>query len=82
MIPSNIFFAMRDSGALMPGKDYMSFDVNFAIVAEQFPEYLEHVVCGTLNELERKAYEQGYMAYKVLPNGLLQWHVTSKRLGG
>lgn len=80
MIPSNIFFAMRKAGALLPGKDYMSFDINFAIVAEQFPEYLEHVVRHTLNELEQKAYEQGYMTYKVRQDGMLEWHVTNKRL--
>jgi len=64
---------MIERGALVPGKDDKSFDVNFFIVQKEFPFYLEFFVRSSLNELELWAYDNGYMAYDVLPNGLLSW---------
>lgn len=79
MIPKNIFLAMVEQGALTPGRDDRTFNVNFKIVKDQFPSYLEFLVTGTLNTVELAAYRSGYMAYIVLDNGLLEWRPTGKR---
>lgn len=77
-LPSNIFFAMVKRGALSPGKDDRSFDIDFAVVAKEFPSYLEFMVRSSLNAVEEWAYTQGYMAYEILPNGLLKWKPVGK----
>lgn len=70
---------MVTRGALTPGKDDKSFDINFKVVEKEFPSYLEFLVTESLNEVEQIAYKEGYVAYIVLDNGLLQWHLTGKR---
>ena len=81
-LPKAIFEAMVDRGALIPGSDDRSFEINFYIVQKEFPSYLELVVENSLNDIERWAYLEGYMAFKVLENGLLEWHVTNRRFNG
>lgn len=73
---------MVKRGALTPGKDAESFDINFKVVEQEFPSYLEFLVTESLNEVEKAAYKQGYFAYIVLDNGMLQWHLTGKRYKG
>lgn len=79
-LPRNIFFAMLERGAMSPGKDDQTFNINFAIVAREFPSYLDFMVCSSLNPVEKVAYVEGYMAYEILPNGMLRWSPTNKRL--
>lgn len=79
LIPDTILLAMIRQKALTPGRDDRTFDVNYKIVQDQFPSYLEFLVASNLNEVEKAAYEQGYMMYTVLDNGMLQWHLTGKR---
>jgi hypothetical protein len=77
-LPKPVFLAMLKTGALIPGKDDKSFDINFAVIANNFPSYLEFMVRSSLNELEQWAYVEGYMAYEILPNGLLKWKPVGK----
>jgi hypothetical protein len=77
-IPQPVFLSMVNSGALTPSKDDKSFDINFAIIKDRFPSYLEYMVLHNLNEVEEWAYLKGYMAYEILPNGWLQWRPTGK----
>lgn len=72
-LPKPIFLAMIDRKALTPGKDDKSFDINFYVVAKEFPSYLEFMVRSSLNEIEEWAYVEGYMAYEVLSDGRLLW---------
>lgn len=77
-LPKPVFLAMIESGALTPGKDDKSFNINFAVIRDRFPSYLEFMVKSGLNDLEEWAYVEGYMAYEVLSNGLLQWKPVGK----
>lgn len=77
--PDNIFYAMLDSGALIPGSDHQTFGINFAIVASQFPSYLVYTVKLTLSEFEEQMYLEGYMTFTVLPDGMLEWKPTGKQ---
>jgi hypothetical protein len=77
-IPKDIFLAMLDRGAMTPGKDDSSFDINFAIVSKEFPSYLEFLVRSSLSSLEQWAYTEGYMAFSVMPDGRLLWKPTGK----
>jgi hypothetical protein len=70
---------MLNRGALKPGKDAESFDINFRIVADEFPSYLAHMVEHSLNETELWAFANGYMAYTIMPDGTLEWRPTKKR---
>jgi hypothetical protein len=79
-LPSNIFFAMLKTGAMTPGKNDRTFNINFAIVEKEFPSYLEFLVRSSLNSVEEVAYVEGYMAYEILSNGLLKWSTTRKLL--
>ncbi len=78
-LPKPVFLKMIETGALTPGKDDKSFDVDFAVVQKHFPSYLEFMVRHSLNQAEEWAYVQGYMTYEVLPSGLLAWKPTGKR---
>jgi hypothetical protein len=77
-IPKNIFLAMIRQHAMTPGKNDRTFSVNYKIVQQQFPAYLEFLVKNNLNQFELWFYENGYIAYTVLDNGLLQWRRTGK----
>ena len=72
---------MLERGALTPGKDDNSFDINFAVVEREFPSYLEFMVRSSLNPVEDVAYVQGFMIYEILANGLLKWSPTGKLMG-
>lgn len=71
---------MVDRKAVTPHSDHQTFDVNFYIVQQEFPNHLHDVVLMTLNETEQWAYLNGYMAFTVLSNGLLSWKSTGKLL--
>jgi hypothetical protein len=80
-IDPDTFFEMIETGALIPQNDasFTTYDVNFAAVSEKFPQYLEHIVLNSLNEIERWAYLEGYMTYTVREDGLLEWSPTGKQ---
>jgi hypothetical protein len=73
---------MLERGAMSPGKDDKTFNINFAIIEKEFPSYLEFMVRSSLNPVEEVAYVEGYMAYEILPSGMLAWFPTGKLLNG
>jgi hypothetical protein len=77
-LPRPVFLSMIESGALTPGKDDKSFNINFAIIRDKFPSYLELMIRSSLNEIEEWAYVEGYIMYEILPNGLLAWKPIKK----
>jgi hypothetical protein len=81
-IPKNIFLAMVSRRALVPGQDDKTFGVNYYIVEKEFPSYLEPLIRSNLNSVELWAYDNGYMTYVVLDDGLLEWRLTGKLLKG
>lgn len=78
LITDKILLAMVRQRALTPGKDDKTFVINFKIVQQQFPSYLEFLVKSSLNTLEQWAYTNGYMAYIVRDDGMLEWRATGK----
>ena len=77
-LPKEIFLSMIKRQAMTPGKDDKSFNINFSIVEKEFPSYLEFLVRSSLNPIELWAYDNGYMAYIIMSNGLLEWRTTGK----
>jgi len=81
MIPFDVIRAMRDAGGLRidyfdAGDLYM--DINFKIIQEQFPRWMQEMVLESLGELDREIYQLGYIAYVVQPDGSLLWKPTRK----
>lgn len=82
MLPPEIINAMRKAGALkiksMDEQDQLHFEINYRIVKEQFPVWLETLVYNGLGVYDQYMYTEGYIAYVVQPNGLLYWKPTRK----
>lgn len=73
-----VLLAMIKRKALTPGRTLEIYNINFSIMEKEFPSYLEFMVRSSLNAVEDWSYTEGYMAYEVLPNGLLKWSLTGK----
>lgn len=78
-LPPEVFLNMVSKGALTPGEDDKSFEINFYIVNKHFSSYMNTMVERSLNDIERWAYLEGYMYYTVLEDGQLQWRPTNRR---
>lgn len=78
-LPSDVALKMIERGALYPLADHQTFGINFRIVADEFDDWLEDLVLLNLNEFERKMYLDGYVAFLITDNGLLEWKSTGKQ---
>lgn len=82
MIPFDVLRAMRNVGGLRidhfdaSGQLYMGID--FKIIQEQFPRWMEEMVLDSLGDIDREVYQLGYMAYIVQDDGSLLWKPTRK----
>lgn len=78
LITEQILFRMIESGALvLKGESKDSpFLINFAIMEERYPQYLEYFIEQSLNVIEQSMWRNGFIHYTILDNGMLQWHVT------
>lgn len=82
MVPFDVIRSMRDVGGLRidyfdtSGKLYL--EINFKIIQEQFPRWMEEMVLDSLGDIDREVYQLGYMAYIVQDDGSLLWKPTRK----
>lgn len=74
MIPPEVQLSMLKKGALID--DGEKAIINFKVVEEEFPSYLEYLVLYNLNDFETNMYLSGYMHYVVRQDGLLEWKQT------
>jgi hypothetical protein len=79
VLPYKVYWDMVEAGGITPTDDPARFTINFSIVKQQFPQWMEHMVLQTLNETEQWAYLNGYVMYQVV-DGLLAWKSTGKLL--
>lgn len=54
------------------------FDVNYKLLQENFPDWMEYFVIQNLTSDALSLYHQGYWAYIVMEDGSLQWKPTMK----
>lgn len=81
MLNSDVINAMRRTGALLIDRsdgDNLVFHINFSIVEQLFPSYMEYLVRLQLSELDLTLYDSGYIAYFVSDSGNLIWKPTKK----
>jgi hypothetical protein len=82
MLPPDIINAMRTAGAFEANRfdsdGNLYFDINFKVIEEQFPMYLEELALANLAPAGVDMYHLGYIAYYVLDNGELAWQPTKK----
>lgn len=73
---------MRKLGALcIKNFDYdnnLHLEINFKKVEEFFPKFLDELVRHTLGTTDLELYDQGYIAYLIMDDGMLQWKPTRK----
>jgi len=53
--------------------------VDYYIVKQEFPAYLEELALQPLSDFEKQMYYEGYVAYIVRDDGLLEWKPTGKQ---
>jgi hypothetical protein len=82
MLPNEIIVAMRKAGALrvkrLDENNQLHFEINFRIVKEQFPVWLETLVYNSLGVYDQYMYTEGYVAYVVQQDGMLLWKPTRR----
>lgn len=82
MIPQTIINSMRKLGAMrVKNLDYdnnLRLEIDFKKIEEYFPKFLDELVRHTLGTVDLDLYDQGYIAYLVRDDGMLQWKPTRK----
>ena len=81
MLPLNIIQQMINCGALIEAKETdksVSFAINYRIIADEFPQFLEQLIFSNLNDVEKSMYLEGYMGYTITNSGDLIWKPTIK----
>jgi hypothetical protein len=82
MLREKVIEAMRKKGILkikyVDPAGNAHFDIDFKLVEEHFPQFVEEMVLINIGDFDRELYEIGYIAYTILPDGTLQWKPTKK----
>jgi hypothetical protein len=80
MITIDVFNAMRNAGALQLDRfdleQNLILKVNYKVVEEQFPRFLEDIVVFNLSPTDLELYNNGHIAYIVRDDGSLEWKPT------
>ncbi len=76
LMKSEVLFSMINDGALVVQRESNGsrYSINYKIVQEKYPECMEELIIGNLNDYERMAYELGYFDYQVTDDGKLAWY--------
>jgi hypothetical protein len=74
MIPPEIQLKMLKEKALVD--DGEKTIINFFLIKQKFPQYLDYLVTYNLNDFELKMYNEGYINYVILEDGYLLWKPT------
>lgn len=82
MLPDQILKAMKKAGAIeaerFDGSGQLIAKINFKIIEDHFPSYLERMVRSVLTQEDLEFYDGGYMAYIIEEDGSLLWKPTRK----
>jgi len=82
MFNEKLINAMRNKSVLkvryVDATGSAHFDVDFKKAEEFFPQFVEELVLMNLGAYDREVYDLGFMAYTILPDGILQWKPTKK----